>query len=310
MSKETDTHESTQDNDQSTSSRVLALSYFCEVPPRLFEALLREFTTLDAIYSAEPEEFLGIEGIDEEMAELLSRAADHLEAADIMAQALSERDIGIVTRFDDAYSGLLFELNNPPSVLYYRGRMIANDQKSLAVIGSHKASSEGIELTSHLVKELVANQIQIVSSLVGGIDITAHLSAKSAGGSSYAVLTGGFDHIDGAEKLPVAIDIAEAGGVISEYPPETEPDTDYEVEANRLIAGMAQAVVVVEAYADSDRVLDLLQACRDMGKMAFFMVDSDHGALADKTSLSEAANCGAIPIEGFDRIGDIVKSLV
>ncbi|MCK4857046.1 MAG: DNA-processing protein DprA [candidate division Zixibacteria bacterium] len=292
------------------SSRVLALSYFCNVSPRLFEALLGQFKTLDAIYAAEPEEFLQIEGIDEERAEELSRAVDHLDAATVTVQALSERDIGIVTRFDDNYCRLLFELNNPPSLLYCRGRIIANDQKSIAVVGSRTASSEGIELTSRLVKELVANKIQIVSSLIGGVDATAHLAAKSAGGKSFGVLNCGFDQIDRAESVPVAIDIAQSGGVISEYAPEIETDENSDRETNRIIVGMAQAVVVTEAYADSNRILDLLLACRDIGKITFFMVNPEHGALADETSLTQAVSCGAIPIEGFDHVGDIVKSLI
>jgi len=310
QTEKNDQNKKSKKSKNATSSRVLALTYFCNVSPRLFEALLRRFKTLDAIYAAEPDEFLQIEGIDEDQAEELSRASDHLDAAEVKVQLLSERDIGIVTRFDDAYCRLLFELNDPPALLFYRGRTITNDQKSIAVIGTRTASSEGIELTSQLVKEFAANQVQVVSSLVGGIDVTAHLTAKSAGGNSFGVLNCGFDNIDHAEGVPVAIDIVQSGGVISEYAPEMEAGEDTDHEANRLIVGMAQAVVVVEAYAGSSRVLDLLQACRDVGKIVFFMVDPEHGALADKTSLNEAVNCGAIPIEGFDRVGDIIKSLV
>ncbi|MCD6248909.1 MAG: DNA-processing protein DprA [candidate division Zixibacteria bacterium] len=303
-------NDKTEKNERSISSRVLALTYFCNVSPRLFEALLRHFKTLDAIYTAESDEFLQIEGINEDQAEELSCASDHLDAAEVKVQLLSERDIGIVTRFDDTYCRLLFELNDPPSLLFYRGRMIANNQKSVAVVGTRTASSEGIELTSQLVKKFASNKVQVVSSLVGGIDVTAHLTAKSAGGNSFGVLNCGFDNIDRAEGVPVAIDIVQSGGMISEYAPGMEAEENADSEVNRLIVGMAQAVVVVEAYKDSSRVLDLLQACSDVGKIVFFMIDPEHGALADKTSLAETVNCGAIPIEGFDRIGDIIKSLV
>ena len=296
--------------EKSISSRVLALTYFCNISPRLFEALLRHFKTLDAIYTAEQDEFLQIDGINEDQAEELSCASEHLDAAEVKVQLLSERDIGIVTRFDDNYCRLLFELHDPPSLLFYRGRMIASDQKSVAVVGTRTASSEGIELTSQLVKKFASNNVQVISSLVGGIDVTAHLTAKSAGGNSFGVLNCGFDNIDRAEGVPVAIDIVQSGGMISEYAPEMEAGESTDSEVNRLIVGMAQAVVVVEAYKDSDRVLDLLQACSDVGKIVFFMIDPEYGALADKTSLTEAVNCGAIPIEGFDRIGDIIKSLV
>ncbi len=306
----TEENQRTDSASEVTASRVLALRHFCNVKPRLFEALLRQFKTLDAIYDAEREEFLQIEGVDDELAERLSRAGDHVEAAGVMVQALVERDIGIATRFDDAYGNLLFELHDPPPLLFYRGRMVANDKKSIAVVGSGTASAEGIELTSALVKELVASKVQVVSSLVGGIDVAAHLAAKTADGSSFGVLNCGFDKIDRVELVPVAIDIVQSGGAISEYVPDVESEEESDREANRLVVAMAQAVVVVEAYEDSSRVLDLLQACRDIGKIVFFLIDPEHGALADETSLSEAINCGAIPIKGLDRVEDIIKSLV
>lgn len=294
----------------SLAGRVFALVHFCHVSPRLFEALLRRFKTVDNIYRADAEEFLEIEGVDEEQADRLRQAGDFLDEAEVMVEALDQREIEVITRFDPAYGKLLFELNNPPPLIFCRGKTPDPNTRSLAVVGTRKASSEGIGVTSQLVKEVAAEGVQIVSSLVGGIDLTAHLAAKSAGGKSFAVLNCGFDQIERTEKLPVAIDIVENGGVISEYAPDVEYVEGGEIESHRLIIGFAQAVVVVEAYAESERVLDILRACRDIGKLVFFMVDPEHGALADETSLVEAVNCGAIPIEGFDHVGEIVNALV
>ena len=69
-------------------------------------------------------------------------------------------------------------------------------------------------------------------------------------------------------------------------------------------------MVVTELYSDSGRTLDVLRACREIGKLAFVMIDPQYGALADKASLSEAAAFGAVLIEGLNKTGDIVRSLV
>ena len=225
-------------------------------------------------------------------------------------EAMIARDIALLTRFDEAYGHLLSELNDPPALLYVRGSGIDPSHRSIAVAGTSSASIEGIELTSHLVKELVKREVQIVSSLRGGIAAAAHLAARGAGGRSFAVIDSGIDKVDQREGIPLAIDIVQSGGVISEYPPEVVAGPKSVAESNRLIVGLAQAVVVTEVYAASERTLDLLRACNDIGKLAFIMIDPRHGALADAESLAKAHDFGAIPIEGRDKVDDIVKSLV
>jgi len=293
-----------------STAQVLALVHFCDVTPRLFEVLLRRFRTLDAVFSADRASFLEIDGLPQRQAERLARVSKRLPEAEAMVLALSARDIHLLTRFDDAYGQLLFELHDPPTLLYVRGRGVDPSQKSIAVAGTSLATIEGIEVTTRLVKELVRHDVQIVSSLRRGIDTAVHLAARSAGGRSFAVIDCGLDKVDQTEGIPVAVDIVQSGGVISEYAPDVVTGPKSLAEANRLIVGLARAVVVTEVYAQSERTLDLLHACHDIGKLTFLMVDSGHGALADVVSLAKAHEYGAIPIEGLDKIEDIVKSLV
>jgi DNA processing protein len=300
----------TEPANHTTAVRVLALAYFCGATPRMFEALLRRFGTLDAIFAAGPASLTDIEGLPGKQADRLTNIAERLAEAEAMVQALAARDITLVTRFDDAYGHLLFELNNPPALLFVRGRIPDPARRSVAVVGTGAATTPGIELTSRLVKELVRQDVQIISSLRGGIDNAVHLAARSVGGGSFAVIDRGFDKVDQTEGIPVAIDIIQAGGVISEYAPDVDTRPTRLSESNRLIVGLAQAVVVTEVYSESERTLDLLRACSEIGKLAFLLVDPLHGALADAGSLVKAHECGVIPIEGLDKVGDIVKSLV
>ncbi len=294
----------------STTCRVLALSRFAGVTPRLMDALLRRFRTLEDILLAEKAELAEIEGINKTAIDRIDAAASHLPEAEKIERSMSEREINLMSRFDDLYPRLLFDLNDPPSMLYVRGKLPEADKRTVALVGTEKASGEGIEMTSRLAKQFSAQKIQLVSSMVGGIDSAAHLAAKAAGGASFAVLNAGLDEIAITSDMPVAIDIVQNGGVISEYPPENKFLQENIAQSNRLLVGLSQAVVVTEAYEDSGRILDLLQFCEDVGKLVFFMIDPEFGAFADELSLKQALECGAVPIKGYDGVQDIIKSLV
>ena len=233
-----------------------------------------------------------------------------MPAAEAMAKSLVHRDIKLLTRFDPDYPPLLRELNDPPSLLYLRGNALDQSKGTVTVTGTRSAGAAGMELTSRLVKGLVRHDVQIVSTLWGGIDSAVHLAARSGGGVSFAVIDCGVDRLEHTEGLPVAIDILEKGGVISEYSPEVPSTSQTTLETNRLLAGMAQAVVVTEFYTDSTRTLDLLRACREIGKLAFVVIGSGPDTLSDEKALAQAHEYGANLIERLERVDDIVRSLV
>src|SRR5512138_3846408 len=108
----------------------------------------------------------------------------------------------------------------------------------------------------------------MVSSLEGGNDSAVHLGAKAAGGRSYAVIESGFDQLDQTTQVPLAIDIALTGGVITESPPEVNRSTESMEMADRLLVGISQATVLTEIYQESQREHDVLKFCSEIGKMA------------------------------------------
>lgn len=289
---------------------MLALCRFSGTTPRMFEALLSRFKTVENILLAERDEILEIEGMTAEAARRIAATPERLDEAGRYARGLGQREILLVTRLEEIFPQLLFELHDPPSILYFRGRLPDPNQKSITLTGTRNATAEGIEMTSRLAREFTAAGVQVISSLKGGIDAAAHLACATAGGTSFAVIDCGIDHIPQKEGIPLAIDIIRAGGVISEYAPDREADDATLPQSNRLLAGLTQAVVVTEVYKESVRTLDLLKSCNEIGKLVFLMIDPQHGAFSDETALAAAMDYGAIPIEGYDRIGDIIKSLV
>lgn len=289
---------------------TIALIRYGEVHPRMMEALLRHFGNVERIIKSDSGTLMSIEGMSAEYANNIMYAADHLNEAKIFYQSLLEKEIMVNSRFDDDYPVNLFELNTPPSLLYHRGILPDRTKKIAAIAGSKKATNEGIELTTTLAKQLVEADVEIVSGLSGGISTAAHLGAKAAGGKSYALLESGHENIFPEEYRPLAIDIVQQGGLISEYPPEVENEYGNFKSTNRILAAFAQAVIITEFYEDDKVVEDLLNCCSQIGKMIFVLIDPKYGGLTDEKGLSKAVQCGAVPMVGLEKIQDIIVSLV
>lgn len=289
---------------------VIALCHLGNVSARLFDVLFRHFGSAEAILSANLVELNELEGLDESEIYHIKSAADRIDDAKIYQEFLLEREIRVLSILDTKYPRILDELNDPPPLLFLKGMIPDTAKKTVALAGSEKASNSGMELASKVAKKFVESQVQVISSHIGGIDAAVHLAVKTSGGQSYAVLDRGFDLIVQSDSIAVSFDIISSGGIISEYAQDKEPDSSTLESSNRLIAGLSQAVVVTEFYDYSERTLDLLDCCRDIGKMAFVVVDEEIGALCDENALGRAISNGAILIDGVDKVEDIIKSLV
>ncbi len=294
----------------SDTVKVLALCRYAGVGPRLFDLLLSRYGSVDEVLSAERASLGEIKEITAKAIDRIIGAVDRLDEAKAESEKLAGRDIRIVTRFDDAYPALLYELNDPPPLLYVRGALPRNDGKTVTLVGAGEPTNEGLELTVKLAKAFAEAGVQVVSSLRVGIDAAAHLGTKAAQHNSFAVLDTGFDHIDSTEQMPIAIDAVQAGGVITEYPPERKFSEENYRESNRLLAALGHAVVVTELYDGSREILDLVMFCSQIGKMVFLMVDPTHGPLSDPGTLDKLTEYGVIPMVGLDQVDKIIAALV
>ena len=292
------------------ATQVIALCKYVGVTPRLFEALLHHFGSLERIIRADSGALMAIEQMSANIANKITRTKRYFKASDEFLTEMKRREIGVTTRFDPEYPSLLFELNNPPPILYCRGRLPLGDKKTVALVGADKATNEGMELTTTLAAAFARGEVQVVSSLDKGISAAVHLGTRVEKGVSFAVLDCGLDELKPEEQARLAIDITHEGGLVSEYSPETAPSSDNYKALNRIIVGLSQAVVVTEIYKDSEHTLDLLKCCNQVGKLSFVIIDPRHGALADEASLNQAVSYGALPMVGLDKIDDIITALV
>ncbi len=289
---------------------TLALVRYAGVSPRTFDLLINIFRSLDEILLTEESELAEIEGISAESARRISKVDSHMEKAAGYFKELAQKNIRIVTRFDDDYPSHLLEINDPPPLLYNRGKMPEVNSKIISLIGTEEATQPGIALTTKIAKLLVSKNIQVISSLKPGIDSAVHVSCKAEGGHSFAIIDKGADNIKGEVEVPVAIDIVQTGGIISEYPPDVPFHERNFKQSNRLIAGISQAVIVTEFYEDSRHVHDILEFSHQIGKLSLILIDPEHGVLSDEKCLALAVQHGAIVFTGLEKIDDIIKALV
>ena len=150
--------------------------------------------------------------------------------------------------FDDKkYPKLLKQIDNPPFIVFGRGRMEKLDKPSLAVVGSRQVSEYGRQVTKRLVKELVSKGLIIVSGLARGVDSLAHRSCLENGGTTVAVLGHGLDRVYPQENWRLAEKIVKAGGaLISEYPLGYPISRENFPLRNRIVAGLSLGTLVVE----------------------------------------------------------------
>ena len=173
-----------------------------------------------------------------------------------------------VTSGDAAFPARLASIPGPPAHLWIRGRAASvpgPETRSIALVGTRAASRDGLALAGRLADGLARAGVAIVSGLARGIDGVAHQATLEAGGSTVAVLGSGLDRLYPREHEDLAGQVARAGAIVSEYPPLTEPRPSLFPRRNRLIAGLSDAVVVVEAPEKSGALITA-SAALDQGK--------------------------------------------
>jgi DNA processing protein len=292
------------------AAQVWALRKYGEVGPRTFRALMAYYGNLAAILEAEIDELEKIDGLSEKKARKINGCFSSLAEAELFINRLKERNIGVATIFDDSYPSLFSELNDPPPIIFYQGRLPSPGEKTAAIVGSHKADNNGIRIAVEIAAKLARENVSIVSGLARGIDAAGHIGALKEEGITYAVLGSGFDNIFPEENRPLASQIIKKGGLISEYPPDTGYADSQLIARNRLTVGLSQAVVIGEIFGDSKGTLDTASFCRQLGKIMFVLIDASGASERDLNGIEKVLNMGAIPVRPEKAAEMILKALV
>ena len=166
---------------------------------------------------------------------------------------IEKLECNYITLLSPKYPSCLKNIFKPPFVLFYKGNIdLLNDSgKRIAVVGSRENSDYGKESTKLIIEGLTKKEVTIVSGLAKGIDSIAHQSTLSNNGNTIAVIGNGLNITYPKENTQLYKDIEEKGLIISEYPPNVMPNSTNFPKRNRILAGISDGVVVIEAKEKS-----------------------------------------------------------
>jgi len=217
-------------------------------------ALVSHFHTAQAALSATLPELCQVPGIERTLAESILRD-DFLEFVEAQLAILAREQAQVLTFWDRDFPPLLKRISDPPVLLFCKGRLQANDQNALAIVGTRGPTQYGKMAAERMARELAAQGLTIVSGLARGVDTIAHRTALQHGGRTIAILGSGLDVFYPPENEKLFNEICAAGAVLSEYPFGAKPDAVNFPRRNRIISGLALGVLVVEAGLDSGAMI-------------------------------------------------------
>ncbi len=259
---------------------LVALSQVTHIGPVRLGRLRDRFGTLDLAWSADERDLLSV--LDERTCRAVLVARSNNDPARVL-ERLTGFGAQVVTVLDDDYPRILREIPGPPPVLYFRGSLPAQDDVTIAMVGTRRATSYGREATTRIASDLAAAGVTIVSGLAKGIDGCAHRAALEAGGRTIAVMASGVDIVYPTEHRQLAERIVESGALLSDYPPGTKPDAPNFPARNRIISGLSLATIVVEAPARSGALITVGFAA-DQGRDVYAVPGSIFSNASDGTN--------------------------
>lgn len=232
--------------------------------------LLNEYDSAEAIYdrflqkgSGFLKQYTGEGGL----ARLQEQAAP--DKMHEMMLCMQRHNMGIIAQNDPGYPEMLKYIQQPPTLLFYRGYLDCLNGKCIAVVGSRRASTQGVEATQRVCKELSLAGVTIVSGLAIGIDTAAHEGCLAGGSPTAAVLGCGIDVNYPVDNEGLKESIVLNGGVLlSEYPPGTHANKQVFQVRNRLISGLARALLMMESRIQSGSMLTVQHAL-DQGREVY-----------------------------------------
>ena len=174
-----------------------------------------------------------------------------MKRADFEWRYMQEHGIRALTLTDEDYPQRLLECPDAPIILYYIGNSDLNQAKVVSIVGTRQCTPYGQDLIRRFIADLRQQcpQVLIVSGLAYGVDIHAHRQALENGYETVGVLAHGLDHIYPYRHRETAAEMVRHGGLLTEFMTQTNADKPNFVRRNRIVAGMADAVILVESAA-------------------------------------------------------------
>jgi DNA processing protein len=209
------------------------------------KALINHFGNAHDIFRAKKKDLEVIEGVGSIRAKCIK---------DFTSFHLAEDEIVFIEKYkisplfitDNNYPQRLLNCYDSPSLLYYKGEADLNTSKIVAIIGTRNNNDYGKTVCEKIIEGLIGQHVMIISGLAFGIDTIAHKTALKNGLDTVAVLAHGLDRIYPSQNKGLAKEIIKQGGLLTDFRSNTNPDKQNFPKRNRIVAGMSDAVIVVE----------------------------------------------------------------
>lgn len=224
----------------------IALTLIKGVGPKHAKKLLIHFGSAEGVFKATKAQLLKLEGIGSKLVEAILHN-NAIELAEKQLDFIDKHDIQVLFYADENYPKRLRNCYDAPLLLYYKGTADLNHNRIVSIVGTRNATPYGKQLCKQLVEALKPYNVIIMSGLAHGIDAAAHKESINLGVPTVGVLGHGLDRIYPAVHKELTQKMVHNGGLLTEYLPGTIPDRENFPKRNRIIAGIADVTVVVEA---------------------------------------------------------------
>lgn len=216
--------------------------------------LLDQFGDAESVFKAKPAQLTAIPGIG-------PKTAGNIHAKDCLTRA--EKELAFVEKYkirmlfytSEEYPSRLRNCYDAPVLLYYKGNADLNSSRIISIVGTRNATSYGKELTDQLVADLKKHDVVVISGLAYGIDGIAHRACLKQDIPTVGVVGHGLDRIYPAQHRPLAEKMMSNGGLLTEFPSGTNPDRENFPKRNRVVAGLADATIIVEAAVNGGALI-------------------------------------------------------
>lgn len=268
--------------------------------------LIERFGSIKEAWQATPSELRHVRGFGDELIAAFNARRKEIDPERVV-ERFNRTGVTALPYSHPCYPSRLRHIDNPPVILYMKGGLAPEDLRAaLAVVGTRKPSTYGSRVAKQFSHDLAASGVTIVSGMAVGIDSLAHWGALEASGRSVAVLACGVDmcYPSSNQRLYDKLTQAEHGAVVSEFFPGTPPERWRFPARNRIIAGMSDAILVVEAGEKSGALITA-----EIGFVEGRQVFAIPGRIDSRTSAGTNSLICNLKAQAVSDYGRILKEL-
>lgn len=245
----------------------IALTLIPQVGPVTARSLVSYCGGAREVFEAGLRELQKVPGVGQQISRNI-RSGEALARAEQEIEFLEAHQIQALFYLDEAYPRRLRNFSDSPAILYYKGRANLNTDRMVGIVGTRRPTPHGVRACEELVEGLLPYGAAVISGLAYGVDVTAHRKCLELGVPTIGVLGHGLQQIYPPQHLPVARAMMHNGGLLSEYPGNTLPDREHFPMRNRIIAGLCDALIVVETQRKGGSMITA-QMANDYNKDVF-----------------------------------------